>query len=51
MQSLCYNVENAAHFDKVMVSAIGHKQQVLDAIKLGAKSYGSSPSKESDFLI
>ncbi|BBI36295.1 response regulator [Cohnella abietis] len=34
----------------VMVSAIGHKQQVLDAIKLGAKSYVVKPIERARFL-
>ncbi|MFC4303600.1 response regulator [Cohnella boryungensis] len=34
----------------VMVSAIGHKQQVLDAIKLGAKSYVVKPIDKARFL-
>ncbi|MCD9022174.1 response regulator [Cohnella silvisoli] len=34
----------------VMVSAIGHKQQVLEAIKLGAKSYVVKPIERVRFL-
>jgi two-component system chemotaxis response regulator CheY len=34
----------------VMVSAVGHKQQVLEAIKLGAKSYVVKPIERARFL-
>ncbi|QJD84899.1 response regulator [Cohnella herbarum] len=34
----------------IMVSAIGHKQQVLEAIKLGAKSYVVKPIEKARFL-
>lgn len=34
----------------VMVSAIGHKQQVLDAVRLGAKSYVVKPIDRPRFL-
>jgi DNA-binding NarL/FixJ family response regulator len=34
----------------IMVSAIGHKQQVLEAIKIGAKSYVVKPIEKARFL-
>jgi two-component system, chemotaxis family, chemotaxis protein CheY len=34
----------------VMVSAIGHKQQVLEAIRIGAKSYAVKPIERVRFL-
>ncbi|WP_127589003.1 response regulator [Paenibacillus koleovorans] len=34
----------------VMISAVGHKQQVLEAIKLGAKSYVVKPFEATKLL-
>jgi len=50
IQALESLIKNFPEAKVVMISALGQKQQVLEAIKLGAKSYIVKPIEKDQFL-